>query len=229
MEIKSLTLQTDNLQTMKEFYIKKLGFPMIAETRDSFQIQTGTSILKFTNSDTVSKPFYHFAFNIPANQFEEAKFWLKNKVQLLTEDGEDEVYFSNFAAQAMYFEDPSGNIVEFIARYGINEESSEPFTIKSILHISEIGLIVDDVFKAGEELSKVHIFEREYKPINEKFLNFMGVREKGIFIILAHPGRRWIFSDKYSSIFPLEISVDNGKMIIVNHQGEFTINDRSEW
>lgn len=225
MEIKSLTLQTDNLQTMKEFYINKLGFLMIDETRDSFQIQTGTSILEFTNKDTVSKPYYHFAFNIPENQFEEAKFWLKNKVQLLTEDGEDEVNFSHLPAQAIYFEDPSGNIVEFIARYGINEKSTEPFTINSILHISEIGLIVDDVFKAGKELSKAHIFERDNKPLNEKFLNFMGVRDKGIFIILAHPGRRWIFSDKYSSIFPLKISVDKGKMIIVNHKGECIIND----
>lgn len=225
MEIKSLTLQTDNLQSMKEFYMNKLGFHLIAENKDSFQIQTGTSILEFANSDTVSKPFYHFAFNIPANHFEEAKFWLKNKVQLLTEDGEDEVYFSNFAAKAMYFEDPSGNIVEFIARYGINEESSEPFTINSILHISEIGLIVDDVLKAGKDLSKAHIFERDYKPLNEKSLNFMGVRDKGIFIILAHPGRRWIFSDKYSNIFPLKILIDNGKMVIINHQGEFIIND----
>ncbi|MGE7673248.1 VOC family protein [Lysinibacillus sp. NPDC094403] len=225
MKIKSLTLQTDNLQTMKEFYINKLGFLMIVETRDSFQIQTGTSILEFTNRDTVSKPYYHFAFNIPANQFEEAKFWLKNKVQLLTEDGEDEVNFSHLPAHAIYFEDPSGNIVEFIARYGINEESSEPFTIKSILHISEIGLIVDDVFKAGKELSKAHIFERDNKPLSEKFLNFMGVRDKGIFIILAHPGRRWIFSDKYSSIFPLKISVDKGKMIMVNHKGECILND----
>ncbi|KOP69623.1 hypothetical protein AMS59_22100 [Lysinibacillus sp. FJAT-14745] len=227
MEIKSLTLQTDNLQTMKEFYINKLGFLMIAENRDSFQIQTGTSILEFTNRDTVSKPFYHFAFNIPANQFEEAKFWLKNKVQLLTEDGEDEVNFSHLPAQAIYFEDPSGNIVEFIARYGINEESSEPFTINSILNISEIGLIVDDVLKVGKELGKAHIFERGHKPLNDKFLNFMGVRDKGIFIILAHPGRRWIFSDKYSTIFPLQITVDNGKMIIVNDKGEFIIKDCS--
>ncbi|MFJ5563530.1 VOC family protein [Lysinibacillus xylanilyticus] len=223
MEIKSLTLQTDNLQAMKEFYMNKLGFHLIAENKDSFQIQTGTSILEFTNRDTVGKPFYHFAFNIPANQFEEAKFWLKNKVQLLTEDGEDQINFSHLPAHAIYFEDPSGNILEFIARYGVNEESSEPFTINSIFHISEIGLIVDDVLKVGKELSKAHIFERDNKPLNEQSLNFMGVREIGIFIILARPGRRWIFSDKYSTILPLEISVNNGRKLIVNHDGEFII------
>lgn len=223
MKIKSLTLQTDHLQTMKEFYINKLGFLMIAENRDSFQIQTGTSILEFTNSETGSKPFYHFAFNIPANQFEEAKIWLKNKVQLLIEDGEDEVNFSHLPAHAIYFEDPSGNIVEFIARYGINEESSEPFTINSILHISEIGLIVDDVFKAGKALSNANIFERDHKPLNEKFLNFMGIRDIGVFLILAHPGRRWLFSDKYSTIFPLKITVDNGRKLIVNYEGELII------
>ncbi|PJO44999.1 VOC family protein [Lysinibacillus xylanilyticus] len=223
MEIESLTLQTDNLQSMKEFYTNKLGFHLIAENKGSFQIQTGASILEFTNSDTVVKPFYHFAFNIPANQFEEAKFWLQNKVQLLTEDGEDQVNFSNLPAHAIYFEDPSGNIIEFIARYGINEESSEPFTINSILQISEIGLIVDDVLKVGKELSKARIFERDNKPLNEKSLNFMGVKEVGIFIILARPGRRWIFSDKYSTIYPLEISINNGRKLIVNQEGEIII------
>ena len=223
MEIKSLTLQTDHLQSMKEFYINKLGFLLIAEDEESFQIQTGTSVLEFTKRNIGSKPFYHFAFNIPANQFNEAKFWLKNKVQLLTEDGEDEVNFSHLPAQAIYFEDPSGNIVEFIARFNINEERSEPFTINSILNISEIGLIVDDVIKAGEKLKKAHIFQRDHKPLNEKFLNFMGVRELGIFILLAHPGRRWLFSDKYSTIFPLEMTVENGRKLIVNNEGEFII------
>lgn len=225
MRIKSISLQTDHLKALKEFYINQLGFQLITENEETFQIQTGTSILEFTDRDTERNPFYHFAFNIPANQFREAKSWLKNKVTLLTEDGEDEANFSHLPAHAVYFEDPAGNIVEFIARYGINEESSEPFTINSILNISEIGLIVDDVLKAGEELSKAHIFERDNQPLNGEFLNFMGIRELGVFIILAHPGRRWIFSDRFSTIFPLKISVDNGRTIVVNDKGNFMIKE----
>ncbi|MGX9134178.1 hypothetical protein ACWV26_07335 [Rummeliibacillus sp. JY-2-4R] len=56
--------------------------------------------------------------------------------------------------------------------------------------------------------------------ISRKSLNFMGERKKGIFIILAQPGRRWIFSDKKSAIFPLEITlIDNSKITLnPNHE-----------
>ena len=115
MEIKLLTLQTNKLEMMKEFYTQNLGFPLLNESRNGFQLQVGTSILEFTDENVVGEPYYHFAFNIPVNQFQEAKEWLKGKTTLLLEDGEDEAYFSFWSAYACYFEDPAGNIVELIA------------------------------------------------------------------------------------------------------------------
>ncbi|MEH7391388.1 hypothetical protein V7164_14130, partial [Bacillus sp. JJ1474] len=126
-------------------------------------------------------------------------------------------------ALALYFYDPSGNIVEFISRYEIAEDSIEPFSVKSILNISEIGLIVEDTISVSEKLNQIGVIERDNKTISRQFLNFMGERRKGIFIILAQPGRRWIFSDKTSAIFPLEITLTDNSKIIINSDKELQV------
>lgn len=108
MEIKLLTLQTNKLEVMKEFYTQQLGFSLCGEGPNHFRIQVGKSILEFTNDKVAGELYYHFAFNIPSNQFQEAKEWLKGKTTLLLEDGEDEADFSFWHAHACYFEDPQG-------------------------------------------------------------------------------------------------------------------------
>lgn len=62
--------------------VQSLGFSLCGESPNNFQIQVGTSILEFTNENVVGEPYYHFAFNISANQFQEAKAWLKGKTTL---------------------------------------------------------------------------------------------------------------------------------------------------
>lgn len=225
MEIKSLRLSSNKLVETRIFYTKTLGFTLVNEDEYSFQIRVGSSKLTFTNQDSNNNPFYHFAFNIPSNKYSEAKQWTKDRVNLLIENGEDEVDFSHLPAHAFYFYDPSGNIVEFIARYGINQESEHPFTPDSILNISEIGLIVEDAVNIGNKMIQNKIYERDKKTISNHYLNFMGLKSKGIFVILAQPGRKWLFSEKYSAIFPLEIELDNNKVLKVNVDKEFIIED----
>ena len=182
MEIKLLTLQTNKLEMMKEFYAQQLGFSICGENPNRFQIQIGTSILEFTNEKVAGEPYYHFAFNIPANQFQEAKEWLKGKTTLLLEDGEEEAYFSFWPAHACYFEDPAGNIVELIARSNENLNSESTFSVNSILNISEIGLIVKDAPIVGEQLKKFNIFERDNDPITNTSLSFMQDNHNGVFL-----------------------------------------------
>ncbi|MGG0741521.1 VOC family protein [Niallia taxi] len=225
MEIKSLRISSNKLLETKIFYTKTLGFTLVNEDEYSFQIRVGSSKLTFTNQDSNNDPFYHFAFNIPSNKYSEAKQWTKDRVNLLIENGEDEVDFSHLPARAFYFYDPSGNIVEFIARYGINQESEHPFTPDGILNISEIGLIVEDAVNIGNKMIQNKIYERDKKTISNHYLNFMGLKSKGIFVILAQPGRKWLFSEKYSAIFPLEIELDNNKVLKVNVDKEFIIED----
>ena len=218
MEIKLLTLHTNIIKEMKEFYIDMFGFPVLIEDENSFRIGIGSSELEFTSENVEGHPYYHFAFNIFANKFEEAKSWVKERVQLNVRDGEDEVYFSHFQARALYFYDPAGNIVEFISRPLTTEKGERPFSIEGVLNISEIGLTVADAISVGEKLIAVGINERDNDPLSSTSLNFMGEKSKGIFIILNQPGREWIFSDKLSAIYPMEITTTINSKIVLNSE-----------
>ncbi|GAA0458353.1 VOC family protein [Alkalibacillus silvisoli] len=222
MEIKTMTLQTAKLTEMKDFYIKQLGFILIEENDDSFRFAVGSSELEFTSNGVTKNPYYHFAINIPSNKFIEAKTWIKERVSLNLEDGQDEVDFTHLPAHALYFDDPSGNVVEFISRHSMKTDQDKPFSIKSVLNISEIGVTVNDVYSAAGALNRVGVTERDNEVINKQNLNFMGDRKTGVFIILNQPGRRWIFSEKLSNIFPLSITLSNNSKIDVNTNGELS-------
>lgn len=69
MEIKSIVLHTKSLMQMKNFYIGTLGFSLINEDKNSFRMAVGTGEMEFTTKEVKGDPYYHFAFNIPANKF----------------------------------------------------------------------------------------------------------------------------------------------------------------
>lgn len=224
MDIKHVQLQTNKLQEMKVFYGELLGFTILNASSNCFQIQVGISIIEFTNQGVEGKPFYHFAFDIPANQFAQAKKWLKSKTVLLKENGDDEVYFSFSMAKSCYFEDPSGNIVEFIARLNDTPNSEIPFSITSIQKISEMSLVVPDTLSTAKQLAQIQIMEREHTPISKHSLNFMSDLNTKVYLLLVAPGRTWYFSDKPSEIFPLTITLDSGHVLGVDQHKQFFIN-----
>ena len=223
MEIQRLTLQTDQLKIMKDFYTQGLGFSLHGESQESFQIKTGTSVLEFTDQHAEGRPFYHYALNIPSNQFQAAKEWLKGKTTLLLEDGEDEADFSFWPAHSCYFEDPAGNIVELVARYKENPINESAFSVNSVLNISEIGLVVKNAKRVGEQLEAIGIGTSDGDPIAASSLNFMQDDKNGVFILLTNTGRRWLFSEKKSEIFPLKITLDKNIVLGVDERSEFFV------
>ncbi|SDM66779.1 VOC family protein [Sediminibacillus halophilus] len=225
MQIKEVTLKTSKVEEMKDFYTNVLGFPLIDEDRDSFQIAAGSSKLVFTGRDARGEPYYHFAFSIPGTKFYEAKAWVKRKVDLNLENGEDEADFPHLSARSFYFYDPAGNIVEFIARHSITETEEEAFSTKNIVNISEVSLTVEDAIAAGEQLQEFGIKERDNEPINASSLNFIGERETGVFLLLTQPGRRWIFSNKAAAVYPLRLSLANNVQILVDEYHPFVIDN----
>lgn len=224
MKIKEASLKTRDINSMKTFYTEILGMPLTKESEDKFQVLAGSSLLEFTSENVEDEPFYHFAFDIPSNKFREAKKWVLSKVKLNLEDSEDEANFSHIPALSLYFYDPAGNIVEFISRHDIAEESEEIFTQKSILNISEMSLTVVDAIKTAEKLIDLGIKERDGDPISNSSLNFMGKSATGPFLLLTQPGRRWIFSNKLSAIYPIEIVLDTNDRVVVTDSYEVLIN-----
>ena len=134
----SLVLQTSKLADQRRFYTGRLGLPVIAETADSVTLGAGATRLTFTAVAT-GDPFYHFAFNIPENTLGTAKESLAHRdppIPLIKKpDGGDEYHFESWNAHAVYFLDPAGNIVEFIARHNLGNASvdAEVFDPRNML------------------------------------------------------------------------------------------------
>ncbi|MEC1671681.1 VOC family protein [Bacillus mojavensis] len=210
VKIKNLEIFVSNFHETVSFYKDTLQFKRLLLTDTLATFQVGESILTL-HQDKANRYSYHFAFNIHSNIFAEAKEWLKKRVDLLEEDGDDEVYFSNAKARSAYFEDPAGNIVEFISRLETSPETtSKEFTPDNVIGISEIGLSTNHVKECFDYLLKLGIRQRNDEPFSKSHLQFMGEYEEGVYILLGPVGRRWIFSDKYSIDAPLMIETDRG-------------------
>lgn len=216
---KSITLHTNKLIDMRHFYLTVLEFPLIKTSVDRFTIKVGESSLTFLESEKPAS--YHFAFNIPGNQIRLAKNWLKVKVPLNLENGKDELYYESFDADTIYFEDPSGNVVELIGRR--SQKSKHDFSITSMINISEISITTPFVKISAEKLDEFGIHSRNEKPIKYESLNFLG--DEGTYIILVPPNRRWYFSNKMSITCPLEIELIDNRRIVLDFEGNITTID----
>ena len=224
MLINKVILKTNQLEEMKMFYSTILEMAFESVSSDRFEMQFGLTTVEFTNSNVAGEPFYHFAFDIPSNQFQKAKEWMKRKVSLLTEDDEDEVYFTNLKANSFYFEDPSGNIIEFIARLEHNATSGMPFTTANILKMSEISLVVDDKVQVAKQLYKLSIVERDGKEVtHDNRLHFMTEGDLSVYLLLVNPRRRWYFSTKEATVHPLDILIDSEIKLGINDEYKFYV------
>ncbi|QUW22769.1 glyoxalase [Sporosarcina sp. Marseille-Q4063] len=210
---KAVTLYTNQLNKLKSFHQNILEMPLIDVGDDSFSLQIGSSTLTFKESHLPAA--YHFAFNIPGNLMAETKKWLQARVELNREDDKDEVYYKSFDADAIYFDDPAGNVVEFIGRR--TKIRAGDFTPDSLMNISEMSITTPDVREAAMKLQEFGVISRNNNPIELDSLNFLG--EGDTFIILVPPKRRWYFSDKISEVCPLEIELVNGHSILIDEKG----------
>lgn len=223
LDIIQVTLQTSKLNEMKLFYENILGFNVLEAHHNQFTFKAGLTTIVFCDEHVQNNPFYHFAFDIPSNQFTEAKQWIKKKVSLLIEDDADEVYFEGIHAKSIYFEDPAGNIVEFIARLEDNPASSTPFSIKSVIKLSEMSLVVDDKLHVAQQLSKVGLLERDKQQVLVNSLSFIGTREHPVYLLLVDPNRRWFFSNQLATVYPLDILFDSGIQLTIDNNHQFHV------
>ena len=203
MNISKLELQTSNLLKCKDFYTKVLDLVLLSESDTSFSVKAGATELVFHQTeDPSSKPFYHFAFNIPQNMFQEAKAWLQARVELSKDDGKEEVHSTNWNSHAVYFDDAVGNILEFIARHQLNNDANGPFSSEHILNVSEIGLPSEDVLKTVAELTR----QLNLSTFREPSTTFAPVGDEDGLFIVSKFGRVWFMSDKPAHYHPVRVT-----------------------
>ena len=179
MKILDVEILSNNLDKTEKFYSQVLGFKLKEKSEAAISFSTGHTKLTFNYSDHPD-PVYHFAFNIPNNQLNEAFEWTKNKVDVMDVTPGDKIAdFVNWNAKSFYFYDSNGNILEFIARYDLDNKSDTPFNIRSIISISEIGVATDNVFSKQPRMP-----------------NFTALGNHDGLLILSSANRHWYPTDK---------------------------------
>ena len=196
--ITALRLETAvALEKMRAFYVDSLGFGLVSNEQEALTVRAGGTMITFAPASREgTEPFYHFAFNIPHNALRAARRWQLERTPLVEwpADKSDPAYpndvrhFRSWNAHSVFFWDPAGNIVEYIARHDLKNPSADPerFSSEDILYASEIAFVVDDQSAAARLLHNE--LGLSVYPKGERFWWAMG-DERGL--LLCIPKREW--------------------------------------
>ena len=208
MNIPELQLLSSNISQTKKFYYEILGMRIIHADESSIKISAGQSTLLFKKVNG-QNPFYHFAFTIPANKFNEAFAWANKKVELIPITPTSNIAdFKNWNAKAFYFYDNNQNIVEFIARFDLDNNSDKVFDGSSIYSISEIGIVVDNAKEYSKKLLEEHGLNYfSHQPPQDDFVAIGD--DNGLFIVVNNK-RNWYPTSKPSEKFWKAIRIEQG-------------------
>jgi catechol-2,3-dioxygenase len=213
MKIHTVKLETPSLSQIADFYRSALGLEVITAEAGKAHARIGSSWLIFSENPAATG-IYHFAFNIPCNHIRESMAWLERcGIELIAnEKGETRIDFPNWNAEAVYFFDAAGNIVELIARRDLANESSQTFGPESLLEISEIGVVTDDVLAWNAQAAEqwgILPFEKQ-KPAAD--FSALG-SDLGLFIVVPE-NRKWFLTDIPAAKMPLEVLFENDREAI---------------
>ncbi|WP_046758652.1 VOC family protein [Kordia jejudonensis] len=214
MKISELTLFTNNLEDQKQFYTTVLELPLVYADTEKFIVKIGVSSLTFVKAKK-SNPA-HFAINISSYKIEEALYWIQKRTAILLCEGEQIADFSNWNAEALYFYDADGNIVEFIARKDLNIINSHPFSATDLINISEIGIVSNDhktIYEKLHAMRPISIYDGSL----DRFCA-LGNAE-GLFILVNNTKKKWFPTQEEALIADFQVKGDynfaftNGQII----------------
>src|SRR5699024_286414 len=211
---KEVVFQTNTLKALQRFYANVLELDITNRAEESFTVKVGTTDVIFQQTDELAR--YHFAINIPGNQFVIMKHWIQDRLTLNKTAGLNEIYYASFDADSMYFEDPAGNLIELIGRR--KRDLFGGLTKDAFFDISEVGLITPDVAQVGEDLQDFGLRLRHGSEIDPKGVNFLGMGDS--YIVLAPSPWKWNFAEKKQHTCPVEITLRGGNRIMLNEEGK---------
>ena len=211
MNITYLELSTRDLVAQRDFYSHVLALP-VDVSADILKVQAGKTQLVFTQAAPDFDGAYHFAFNIPENQFRNARQWISRRLPLLSDtDGNDEFASESWNSSSVYFKDVAGNVLEFIARHNLKNAVEGDFDSAQILNVSEIGLPSEDVISFANQLcSELNVSVFKQEPAS----TFTPVGDDEGLLILPIKNRIWIpNSGVAAKLWPVRVKVTvNGKL-----------------
>lgn len=198
-----LAAPRDALDTLATFYAESLGLPIA--TADGVVVTVGEAELAFVPDD--AGPFHHFAFLVPGDRFAAAHTWLGERVEILpASDGGTVFDFSFWDAEACYFHDPAGNIVELIAHRGLAERGATGgFSAGELAGLSEVGIVVPRPAEAVAALDTELELELWSGEVDEAGgLGFVG--RKAHTLVVSGEGRGWLPTGRVAEPHPVAVT-----------------------
>jgi hypothetical protein len=206
----ALAAPGDSMAELATFYGGVLGFPRLAADDDVLAFGVGSARLEFHAADGDGRPFYHFAFLVPGDRFAAARGWLETRTTLLPHPDSDSTTFDFdfWNAQACYFHDPAGSIVEFIAHRGHAEKPGAAgiFSADELAGISEIGIVTSDPSATADTLKRevgIEVWDGGLDGATS--LAFTG--RKAHTLIICRPGRGWLPTGRPAESHPVDITL----------------------
>lgn len=188
MRITRLELLSADLQVQRDYYADVLELP-VNLMPSVLEVEAGATDLVFKQAWSDFEGAYHFAFNIPENQFHAAKEWISSRVPLLRDnDGQEEFASKSWNSDSVYFLDAAGNVLEFIARHNLKYAVDGDFGSEQILNVSEIGLPSEGVVELANQLCTTLGLSVFMQEPNE---NFTPVGDDHGLFILPAKDRIW--------------------------------------
>lgn len=211
MDILELTLLTNNINETEKFYTGLLGLEIIEKNNSSISFLTQQSKLTFNKTEN-QKPFYHFAFNIPNNKLNEALIWINSKIDIISLEQKEKIAdFITWNAKSFYFYDNNNNIVEFIARFDLDNQSDINFESSSILSISEIGFVVTNVKNKSEQIAIENNLTNFSKQPNRE--NFVALGDDNGLLLFVENQRFWFPTNKPAENYWTKVKIKNNEQI----------------
>lgn len=215
MLIELVEIFTPDLDHLTAYYRDVLKLPVVShQSGEHLEIQAGRTRLWFRQQP--GSPglnpagYYHFAFDIPENQFSEAFHWLEQRTQLAANaSGQVRFHSERWNADSVYFQDPDGNILELIARHNQPNHSRETFSAQSLLSLSEFGLASQDVQKTVADLED-QLSVQPYDGAGSQ--EFTAVGDELGLLIVVRCERVWMpDTGKPADYIPFRLQVRSGQ------------------
>ncbi len=186
MDIQKLELLSADLLAQRDFYVNILELPTELGS-SGLLVQAGKTQIFFKQAPSNFEGAYHFAFNIPENQYGSARAWIMSRTALLHDkSGKEDFESKSWNSDSFYFLDAAGNVLELIARHSLQNARQENFNSRQILNVSEIGLPSENVIWLANELCTrlgVSVYKQElnatFTPVgDENGLLILPVRDR---------------------------------------------------
>lgn len=142
MQIAEVRLASADVTAQRRLYVDALGLEPLDAPAGHLAVRIGVSRLVFGPGEWSAQ---HVAFRIPSPAYADALGWLGGRTALLPNAEGGLVHpFPDWNADAMYFRDPDGNVLELIAHHDFGDRYDSPFGPGHLLAIGEAGVPSDD-------------------------------------------------------------------------------------